>query len=155
MLRTGRSRSVALHLALLRRSYGSIPHSFHCTGADFHRPILLPSQAHGRELNGSLPPRLALTRSHHQPAKRIKKQFGDSAPTARPQKTGAPVGSRLRFEWIALGFTAQSFWTGTRRWIVSLESKLRLGLTTRLRLTRSSSYRCLAGRPWVRAVKRN
>jgi hypothetical protein len=50
MLRTGRSRSVALHLALLRRSYGSIPHSFHCTGADFHRPILLPSQAHGRAL---------------------------------------------------------------------------------------------------------
>ena len=127
-------------------------------GIDWARPpaaTLRVTRPPGRELNGSLPPRLVLTRSHHQPAKRIKKQFGDSAPTARPQKTGAPVGSRLRFEWIALGFTAQSFWTGTRRWIVSLESKLRLGLTTRLRLTRSSSYRCLAGRPWVRAAKRN
>jgi hypothetical protein len=50
MLRTGRFRSVALHLALLRRSYGSIPHSFHRTGADFHCPVLLPSQAHEREL---------------------------------------------------------------------------------------------------------
>jgi hypothetical protein len=115
-------------------------------------PVIRPP---GRELSGSPSSRLVLTRSHTQPAKRIKKQFGDSAPTARPQKTGAPVGSRLRFERIALGFTAMSFWTGTRRWIVSLESKLRLGLTTRLRLTRSSSYRCLAGRPSVRAVKRN
>jgi hypothetical protein len=127
-------------------------------GFDWARPpaaTLRVTRPPGRELNGSLPPRLVLTRSHHQPAKRIKKQFGDSAPTARPQKTGAPVGSRLRLEWIAFGFTVQSFWTGTRRWIVSLESKLRLGLTTRLRLTRLSPYRCLAGRPSVRAAKRN
>jgi len=47
----------------------------------------------GRELKGSLSPRLVLARSHHPPAKRIKKQFGDSAPTARPQKTGAPTRS--------------------------------------------------------------
>jgi len=52
----------------------------------------------------------------------LEKQFGDSAPTARPQKTGAQVGSRLRLEWIADGFTAQRFWTGMRRLIASLES---------------------------------
>src|ERR1035438_10050922 len=104
-------------------------------GIDWARPpaaTLRVTRPPGRELNGSLPPRLVLTRSHHQPAKRIKKQFGDSAPTARPQKTGAPVGSRLRFEWIELGFTAQSFWTGTRRWVASLESKSRFGLATGL-----------------------
>jgi len=32
-----------------------------------------------------------------------EKEFGDSAPTARPQKTGAQKGSRLRLEWIAGG----------------------------------------------------
>ena len=34
-----------------------------------------------------------------------------------------------------------------QRLIASLESKLGSGLTTGLRLTRSSPYRCLAGRP--------
>jgi len=92
----------------------------------------------GRELNGSPSSRLVLTRGGRPQGpitnqrKGIGKQFGDSAPTARPQKTGAPAGSRLRFEWIALGFTAQCFWTGTRRWIVSLESKSRFGLATGL-----------------------
>jgi len=32
-----------------------------------------------------------------------RKEFGDSAPNARPQKTGAQVGSRLQLEWIAGG----------------------------------------------------
>ena len=67
--------------------------------------------------------RLALSRSH------ITNNFGDSAPTARPQKTGAPVGSRLRFEWIADGCTALCFWTGTRRLIASLESGLWFSLS--------------------------
>ena len=133
-------------------------------GIDWARPpaATLPvTRPPGRELNGSLPARLVLTRGGRPQGpitnqrKELKKQFGDSAPTARPQKTGTPVGSRLRFEWIAGGFTVMSFWTGTRRWIASLESKLRFGLRTRLRLTRSSSYRCLAGRPSVRAAKRN
>jgi hypothetical protein len=115
----------------------------------------------GRELNGSHSARLVLTRGGRPQGpitnqrKRIKKQFGDSAPTARPQKTGAPLGSRLHLEWLAAGFTAQSFWTAAWRWITRLESQLRSGLTTRLRLTRLSPYRCLAGRPMVRAVKRN
>jgi hypothetical protein len=51
-------------------------------------------------------PRLVLTRSHHQPAKRIKIQFGDSAPTARPQKTGIstrsgePSSIRMDSAWV-------------------------------------------------------
>ena len=61
-----------------------------------------------------------------------EKEFGDSAPTARPQKTGALVGSRLRLEWIARGCTVMCFWTGMRRLIVSLESELRSGPTTGL-----------------------
>jgi hypothetical protein len=40
VLRTGRSRSVALHSALLRRSYGSIPH-----GSSPHRSGLAPPYA--------------------------------------------------------------------------------------------------------------
>ena len=61
-----------------------------------------------------------------------KRILAYSAPTARPQKTGALVGSRLRLEWIARGCTVMCFWTGTRRLIVSLESELRSGPTTGL-----------------------
>ena len=52
-----------------------------------------------------------------------EKSGGDSAPTARPQKTGARVGSRLRLEWIADGFTDRvsgpGRGVGSRPWKVS------------------------------------
>jgi hypothetical protein len=77
--------------------------------------------------------------------------------TLRPNRTAAKnwsqtfsdegTGSRLRLEWLADRCTGKCFWTGRRRLIAALESKLRLGLTTRLWLARLSPYRCLAGRP--------
>ncbi|HEY5505111.1 MAG TPA: hypothetical protein VIK28_08125, partial [Sedimentisphaerales bacterium] len=56
-----------------------------------------------------------------------RKDFGVSAPRARPQKTGVPQrrDSRHQLEWIAQGFTAVSFWTALRRWIAGLEDRLR------------------------------
>jgi hypothetical protein len=135
-------------------------------GIDWARPpaaTLRVTRPPGRELKGSLSVRLVLTRGGRPqgPITNQRKELNNNLATPPQPHVRKKLESRLardnrlRFEWIALGFTAQSFWTGTRRWIVSLESKLRLGLTTRLRLTRSSSYRCLAGRPSVRAVKRN
>jgi hypothetical protein len=54
-------------------------------------------------------------------------------PHVRKKLESRPVReNRLRLAWIAAGFTAQSFWTGTRRWIAPLESKSRFGLRTRL-----------------------
>jgi len=56
-------------------------------------------------------------------------------------------GSRLRIEWIAGGCTAKCFWTGTRRLIASLESRLRFGLRAGLRPARLSPYRCWPDAP--------
>src|ERR1017187_6332287 len=53
VLRTGRSRSVALHPALLRRSYGSIPH-----GSSPHRsglPPLYPTALSGARAGTACP----------------------------------------------------------------------------------------------------
>jgi hypothetical protein len=36
--------------------------------------------------------------------------------------------NRHHIEWIALGFTAKSFWTVARRWIALLESLARFGV---------------------------
>ena len=78
MLRTGRSRSVALHPALLRRSYGSIPHdsSPHRSGLP---PLHLP--AYLRRTRG---------RASRRPAK--------------PWKRGRP--SRFPASLLAHGFSA-------------------------------------------------
>ena len=110
-------------------------------GIDWARPpaATLPvTRPPGRELNGSPSSRLVLTRGGRPqgPITNQRKELKNNLATP-PQphvrkKLEPPVGSRLRFEWIALGFTAQSFWTGTRRWIASLESKSRFGLATGL-----------------------
>jgi hypothetical protein len=50
----------------------------------------------------------------------------------RPQPMAPGTVCRLQLEWIVAGFTAQSFWTRTRRWIAFLESLLGFGLQTGL-----------------------
>jgi hypothetical protein len=71
-------------------------------GIDWARPpaASLPvTRPPGRELNGSPSSRLVLTRGGRPQGpipnqrKGIGKQFGDSAPTARPQKTGISTRS--------------------------------------------------------------
>ena len=135
-------------------------------GIDWARPpaaSLRVRRPPGRELNGSPSSRLVLTRGGRPqgPITNQRKELKNNLATPPQPHVRKKLESRLardnrlRLEWIALGFTVMSFWTGTRRWIASLESKSRLGLTTRLRLTRLSPYRCLAGRPSVRAAKRN
>jgi hypothetical protein len=60
--------------------------------------------------------------------------FGASAPMTSPPLTGTAhslatsreAASRLRFEWIAAGCTAASFWTASRRLISGLEGPVGL-----------------------------
>ena len=87
------------------------------------RPLLRVIRPPGRELRlAAAPARLTRGGRPQGPITNQRKELGDSAPTARPQKTGAQVGSRLQLEWLADGCTAVCFWTGRRRLIASLES---------------------------------
>jgi hypothetical protein len=121
------------------------------------RPLLRVIRPPGRELKSSLSSRLVLTRSHNPRTKRIKNNLAippqphvrkKLEPDISQGMSRQPSSTRMDSGWV----NCQSFWTGTRRLIASLESKLRFGLRTGLRLTRLSPYRCLAGRLMVRAA---
>ena len=114
------------------------------------------SDRRGREPNSSPSPPARLPRHRHNrrtiynlatpPQTHVRKKL-----EPRPDR-----GSRHRLEWIASGCTAQCFWTGPRRWIAALASRLRCKLRGQRTLTGSTeSVEVFSRRPSRRAAMRN
>jgi hypothetical protein len=79
----------------------------------------------GRELKGSLSPRLVLTgrRRHHFGTKNILEHPPQRH--VRKKLVSLHRTTAIDLEWIALGLTEKSFWTVHWRWISELESQAR------------------------------
>ena len=86
----------------------------------------------GARAEGSLSPRLVYFAGHDITSERKKNleprnTWWNIRPDGTSAKNWGPFNgtTAIDLEWIALGCTAESFWTARRRWIVALESRVR------------------------------
>ncbi len=115
-------------------------------------PALPRSTAGGASHGARCRPRLVLTRSRTTPYFEVFfgiRPSGTSTNNWTPEQGNLDSGSRLLFEWIAPGLTAQSFWSARTvrvpRWKAALVPSC-----AGLALSRLTPNRCLAGCFWPR-----